>query len=82
VLYLAEPWDKHCVSGDCFSVITCVFARARYLAVLTLNQVLWLFSVDFLQDHLFTPPLGALTLGIVCIMKQFFSVHQTPSQHL
>jgi hypothetical protein len=47
VLYLAEPRDKHCVSRDYISVITCVSARARYLAVLTLNQVLWLFSVDF-----------------------------------
>jgi hypothetical protein len=29
--------------------------------VLTLNQVLWLQVFDFLQDHLFTLPLGALS---------------------
>jgi hypothetical protein len=56
VLYLAEPWDKHYVSCDCFSVITCVFSRARYLAVLTLNQVLWLFSVDFYRITYSPPP--------------------------
>jgi hypothetical protein len=36
-------------------VISCVFGRARYLAVLTLNQVLWLFSVDFYRIT-YSPP--------------------------
>jgi hypothetical protein len=58
---LAEPRDNSRVSCDCFSVITCVFARARYLAILTLYQVFLAISCSILQDHLFTPPLGALT---------------------
>jgi hypothetical protein len=54
---------KHCVSCDCFSVITCVFARARCLAVLTLNQVLWLLVVEFYRiTYSPPPPLGALTM--------------------
>jgi hypothetical protein len=55
VLYLAEPRDNSRVSCDCFSVTTCVFARARYLAILTLNEVLLAISCWILQDHLFTP---------------------------
>jgi hypothetical protein len=46
---------KHCVSSDCFSVITCVFTRARYLVILTLNQVLWLLVVEFYRIT-YSPP--------------------------
>jgi hypothetical protein len=60
---------KHCVSCDCFSVITCVFARARYLAVLTLNQVLWLLVVEFYRIT-YSPPLGALTMANYDNVKQ------------
>ena len=75
VLYLAEPRDNSCVSCDCFSVITCVFARARYLDILTLNQVLLAISCWILQDHLFTPsPLGALNNLTPNYMK-FPSIH-------
>jgi hypothetical protein len=41
-------------------MITCVFARARYLAVLTLNQVLWLLVFDLFRIT-YSPPLGALS---------------------
>jgi hypothetical protein len=71
VLYLAEPWDNSRVSCDCFSVITCVFARARYLAILTLYQVFLAISCSILQDHLFTPPLGALTYKFSEMTKGF-----------
>jgi hypothetical protein len=53
--YLAEPRDNSRVSCDCFSVITCVFARARYLAILTFNQVLWLLVVVFYRIT-YSPP--------------------------
>jgi hypothetical protein len=36
-----------------------VVARARYLAILTLNQVLWLLVVEFYRIT-YSPPLGAL----------------------
>jgi hypothetical protein len=36
-----------------------VFAKARYLAILTLNQVLWLLVVEFYRIT-YSPPLGAL----------------------
>jgi hypothetical protein len=35
---------------------TCVVARARYLAILTLNQVLWLLVVEFYRIT-YSPPL-------------------------
>jgi hypothetical protein len=54
VLYLLNHGINSCVVCDCFSVIL-VFARARYLAVLTLNKVLWLFSVDFYKI-IYSPP--------------------------
>jgi hypothetical protein len=37
-----------------FSVIL-VFARARYLAILTLNQVVWLLVVEFYRIT-YSPP--------------------------
>jgi hypothetical protein len=44
---------------------TCVFARARYLAILTLNQVLWLLVVEFYRIT-YSPPLGALKDADTC----------------
>jgi hypothetical protein len=38
------------------------------ILVLTLNKFLWL-KFKFLQDHLFTPPLGALTSVLLRLLK-------------
>jgi hypothetical protein len=58
VLYLPNHGINSRVFCDCFSVIL-VFARARYLAILTLNQVLWLLVVKFYRIT-YSPPLGSL----------------------
>jgi hypothetical protein len=50
VLYSPNHW----INSRVFSVIL-VFARARYLAILTLNQVLWLLVVEFYRIT-FSPP--------------------------
>jgi hypothetical protein len=55
VLYLSNHGINSRVFCDCFSVIL-VFARARYLAILTLNQVLWLLVVEFYRIT-YSPPL-------------------------
>jgi hypothetical protein len=54
VLYLSNHGINSRVFCDCFSVIL-MFARARYLAILTLNQVLWLFVVEFYRIT-YSPP--------------------------
>jgi hypothetical protein len=54
VLYLLNHGINSRVFCDCFSVIL-VFARARYLAILTLNQVLWLLVVEFYRIT-YSPP--------------------------
>jgi hypothetical protein len=54
VLYLPNHGINSHVFCDCFSVIL-VFARARYLAILTLNQVLWLLVVEFYRIT-YSPP--------------------------
>jgi hypothetical protein len=54
VLYLLNHGINSRVFCDCFSVIL-VFARARYLAILTLNQVLWLLVVEF-HRITYSPP--------------------------
>jgi hypothetical protein len=58
VLYLPNHGINPRVFCDCFSVIL-VFARARYLAILTLNQVLWLLVIEFYRITYSHPPLGA-----------------------
>jgi hypothetical protein len=60
VLYLLNHGINSRVFCDCFSVIL-VFARARYLAILTLNHVLWLLVVEFYRIT-YSPPLGALII--------------------
>jgi hypothetical protein len=54
VLYLPNHGINSRVFCDCFSVIL-VFARARYLAILTLNQVLWLLVIEFYKIT-YSPP--------------------------
>jgi hypothetical protein len=54
VLYLPNHGINSRVFCDCFSLIL-VFARARYLAILTLNQVLWLLVVEFYRIT-YSPP--------------------------
>jgi hypothetical protein len=54
VLYLPNHGINSSVFCDCFSVIL-VFGRARYLAILTLNQVLWLLVVEFYRIT-YSPP--------------------------
>jgi hypothetical protein len=72
VLYLLNHGINSCVFYDSFSVIL-VFARARYLAILTLNQVLWLLVVEFYRitysppsrcSHHPTGALGSLGRGL------------------
>jgi hypothetical protein len=60
VLYLPNHGINSRVFCDCFSVIL-VFKRARYLAILTLNQVLWLLVVEFYRIT-YSPHLGSLSL--------------------
>jgi hypothetical protein len=55
VLYLSNHGINSRVFCDCFSVIL-VFAKARYLAILTLNQVLWLLVVEFYRITYSPPP--------------------------
>jgi hypothetical protein len=55
VLYLPNYGIDSRVFCDCFSVIL-VFARARYLAILTLNQVLWLLVIEFYRITYSPPP--------------------------
>jgi hypothetical protein len=59
VLYLPNHGINSRVFCDCFSMIL-VFARARYLTILTLNQVLWLLVVEFYRITYSPLPLGAL----------------------
>jgi hypothetical protein len=60
VLYLSNHGINSRVFCDCFSMIL-VSARARYLAILTLNQVLWLLVVEFYRiTYSRPPPLGSL----------------------
>jgi hypothetical protein len=54
VLYLPNHGINSRVFCDYFSVIL-VFARACYLAILTLNQVLWLLVVEFYRIT-YSPP--------------------------
>jgi hypothetical protein len=54
VLYLPNHEINSRVFCDCFSVIL-VFARAYYLAILILNQVLWLLVVEFYRIT-YSPP--------------------------
>jgi hypothetical protein len=63
VLYLPNHGINSRVFCDCFSVIL-VFARARYLAILTLNQVLWPLVVEFYRTTYSLPPLGSLNMFI------------------
>jgi hypothetical protein len=71
VLYLPNHGINSCVFCDCFSVIL-VFTRARYLAILTLNQVLWLLVVEFYRITYSPPPLGSLTLAAKVICQGFY----------
>jgi hypothetical protein len=54
VLYLPNHGINSRVFCDCSSMIL-VFTRARYLAILTLNQVLWLLVVKFYRIT-YSPP--------------------------
>jgi hypothetical protein len=54
VLHLPYHGINSRVFCDCFSVIL-VFVRARYLAILTLNQVLCLLVVEFYRIT-YSPP--------------------------
>jgi hypothetical protein len=64
-LYLAEPRDKPLCLLYCFSLWFLCFTSTPLQLLdsiaLTLNLVFVAISLKFLQDHLFTPPLGALT---------------------
>jgi hypothetical protein len=55
VLYLPNHGINSRVFCDRFSMIL-VFARARYLAILTLNQVLWLLVLNFTGSPIYHPP--------------------------
>jgi hypothetical protein len=55
VLYLPNHGINSRVFCDCFFCDTCVVARDRYLAILTLNQVLWLLVVKFYRIT-YSPP--------------------------
>jgi hypothetical protein len=66
VLYLPNHGINSRVFCDCFSVIL-VFARARYLAILTLNQVLWLLVVEFYRIT-YSPSLSVLSIGIRAVL--------------
>jgi hypothetical protein len=65
VLYLPNHGINSRVFCDCFSVIL-VFARARYLAILTLNQILWLLVVEFYRIT-YSPPSRFSQLCISCL---------------
>jgi hypothetical protein len=62
--YLAEPRDKNRVSLVWISLwLSCPQELASQLLSSTnisITKFLWLLVIEFLQDHLFTLPLGAL----------------------
>jgi tricorn protease-like protein len=64
-----------------------VVARACYVAILTLNQVLWLLVVEFYRITYSPPPLGALTTAFtkdtrVEVGRDWYGLHYWIVSHL